>query len=168
MAIWIGFEAVLLDAELHGAMRELNAQQEAFVLHYTSTPGAIGNGAEAARRAGYSERSAAELARQLLDKPHVREAVSTANRMAISGRLASKSVALLEQVLDDAQAPLRVKVEAAKTVLDRAGITCTIAERDDAEDRVTRSMSEMTREELEEIVRAGKAVIDEARTSIAN
>jgi len=158
----------LVSADRTAMGRALTSQQEAFVLHYTSTPGAIGNGAEAARRAGYSERSAAELARQLLDKPHVRDAVSFANRMAISGRLASKSVALLEQVLDDDQAPLRVKVEAAKTVLDRAGITCTIAERDDAEDRVMKSMSELTREELEEIVRAGKAFIEEARTSIPN
>jgi hypothetical protein len=136
--------------------RSLTEQQEAFVLHYTSTPGAIGNGAEAARRAGYSERSAAELARQLLDKPHVREAVSTANRMAISGRLASKSVALLERVLDDEDAPLRTRVEAAKTVLDRAGLVAALV-CDEAP--AQKSLSEMTREELEAVVAESAAVI---------
>ena len=155
-------------ADIQSGARALNDQQQAFVLHFTSSPGAIGNAAEAARRAGYSEKSARELGRQLLDKPHVQNAIERANRLLISHTLATKAVDLLERVMDDAEAPIKVRVEAAKTVLDRAGITAMIAERDDAEDRAMKSMSQMTREELEEIVRAGQAVIDEARTSTAN
>lgn len=104
-------------------MRDLTPQQADFVLHYTSTPDAIGNAAEAARRAGYSETSARELGRQLLDKPHVRTAVDEANRRAVSGRLTTKAVALLERVIEDESAPLKVRVDAAKAVLDRAGWT---------------------------------------------
>ena len=148
--------------------RRLNQQQEAFVLHFTSSPGSIGNAAESARRAGYSEKSARELGRQLLDKPHVQNAVTEANRRSISGTLATKAVDLLERVLDDEAAPIKVRVEAAKTVLDRAGITSTIAERHDAQDRAYKSMSEMTREELEEIVRDSKAVLEQARKSTAH
>jgi phage terminase small subunit len=148
--------------------RKLTKQQEAFVLHFTSSPGAIGNATESARRAGYSEQSANELGYQLLQKPHVRNAILEANRRSISGPLATKAVDLLERVLDDEEAPIKVRVEAAKTVLDRAGVTSTIAERDDAQDRTAKSMSEMTREELEEVVRASKAVIEQARNSTAH
>lgn len=101
---------------------QLTDQQRQFVVHYTSDPEAIGNGAEAARRAGYSTNSAREIARQLLDKPHIRAAIEKANRDAISGRLSTKAVALLERVMDDESAPAKVRVDAAKTVLDRAGI----------------------------------------------
>ena len=104
-------------------MPDLTPQQADFVLHYTSTPGAIGNASESARRAGYSEASARELGRQLLDKPHVRAAVDEANRQAVSGRLTTKAVALLERVIEDEAAPMKVRVDAAKAVLDRAGWT---------------------------------------------
>lgn len=139
--------------------RKLNDQQQAFVLHYTSAPGAIGNGAEAARRAGYSEKSAAELARQLLEKPHIRSAIFDANRAAISGRLTTKSVALLERVIDDESASLKVRVEAAKTVLDRAGFVAAIV---NVERQDTKSLSEMTRAELEAVVAQGAAVLKSA------
>lgn len=102
-------------------MPNLTPQQTDFVLHYTSTPAAIGNAAAAARLAGYSEPYARELGRQLLDKPHVRAAVDEANRQAVSGRLATKAVALLERVIEDESAPVKVRVDAAKAVLDRAG-----------------------------------------------
>ena len=104
-------------------MPDLTPQQAEFVLHYTSTPGAVGNASESARRAGYSETSARELGRQLLDKTHVRAAVDEANRQAVSGRLTTKAVALLERVIEDEAAPMKVRVDAAKAVLDRAGWT---------------------------------------------
>ncbi|MES2292005.1 MAG: terminase small subunit [Pseudomonadota bacterium] len=136
--------------------RKLNEQQQDFVLHYTSTPGAIGNGSEAARRAGYSEKSAAELARQLLEKPHVRNAIFDANRAAISGRLCTKAVNILERVLDDESASLKVRVDAAKTVLDRAGFVTAVVS---PEDPYRKSLSEMTREELENVCAQGAEVL---------
>jgi hypothetical protein len=108
-------------------MPELTAQQAAFVHHFTSTVGAIGNAAEAARQAGYSERSAKEIGRQLLDKPHVQAAIDEANRVQISGPIAVKAAALLQRVIDDEEAPLKLRVEAAKTILDRAGIVAPTA-----------------------------------------
>jgi hypothetical protein len=105
-------------------MREiqLTAQQGEFVLHFTSMPGCIGNATASARAAGYSDRSAAELGRQLLEKPHVRAAVDEALRRQISGPAAAKAAALLERVVDDETAPLRLRLDAARTILDRAGI----------------------------------------------
>lgn len=101
-------------------MRDLTEQQAAFVLHYTSTPGALGNAAESARRAGYSEASARELGRQLLDKPHIRAAVDEANRQNLSGRIYTKAVGLLERMIDDESVSMKVRLDAAKAVIDRA------------------------------------------------
>ncbi|HYF09465.1 MAG TPA: terminase small subunit [Acetobacteraceae bacterium] len=100
----------------------LTEPQAAFVLRFTSDPACIGNASAAARAAGYSERNAGEIGRQLLDKPHVRAAIDEAMRRQISGPMAAKASALLARVVDDETAPLKVRVEAAKTILDRAGI----------------------------------------------
>lgn len=102
-------------------MPELTDQQQQFVLEYTSGTGTIGNASEAARRAGYSERSAAEIGRQLLEKPHVRVAIDKAFQDQIGSSLTAKAVGVLARVLDDEDAPIKVRLDAAKTVLDRAG-----------------------------------------------
>lgn len=141
-------------------IRGLTEQQAAFVLHYTSDPGAIGNAAESARRAGYSEKSARELGRQLLDKPHVRLAVDEANRQSISGRIATKAVALLERAIDDEGAPLKVRIDAAKTILDRAGYTNAEPQDGFMQHAARKSLAEMTRAELEEVLRSSAAVLE--------
>lgn len=134
--------------------RKLTEAQEAFVIHFTSSPGALGNAAESARRAGYSEKNAREIGRQLLDKPHVRKAVDDANRQSISGKIATKAVDLLERVIEDENVPIKVRVEAAKTILDRAGIVAATAVKPDGKrDVPEKPLSEMTIEELEEVVR---------------
>lgn len=51
--------------------KELNERQKRFVDYYIQT----GNGAKAARMAGYSDKVAREMAKEQLQKPHVREAV---------------------------------------------------------------------------------------------
>jgi phage terminase small subunit len=53
----------------------LTTRQERFVQHYL----ALGKGAEAARRAGYSPRSASAIADKLLTTPRVAAAISCAN-----------------------------------------------------------------------------------------
>lgn len=143
--------------------RKLTEAQEAFVIHFTSSPGAIGNAAESARRAGYSEKSAREIGRQLLDKPHVRKAIDDANRQSISGTLATKAVELLKRVIEDENAPIKVRVDAAKTILDRAGIVAVApAKPDSTGDVPEKPLSEMTIEELEEIVRCSSEEMQRA------
>jgi hypothetical protein len=87
----------------------------------------MGNGSASARAAGYTDKNAGELARQLLDKPHVRAAIDASLRSQISGRMAVKASRLLERVIDDEDAPLKVRVEAAKTILDRGGFVAPSA-----------------------------------------
>jgi hypothetical protein len=101
----------------------LTAMQRAFVTEYTSGQGCVGNGTEAARRAGYTAKYPSECARQLLQKPHIREAIERENREAISGRISTKAVALLERTIDDESAPLKIRVQASLGVLDRGGYT---------------------------------------------
>lgn len=140
-------------------------QQGAFVNHFTSTPGAIGNASAAARLAGYSEKHSAEMGRQLLGKAHVRKAIDDANRQSISGTIATKAVALLERVIDDESAPLKVRVEAAKTILDRAGIVPpSVTERDRAGNEHKKPLSEMTIDELDIFIRASQVVISTQRS----
>lgn len=120
------------------------------MIHFTSGEGAIGNAAESARRAGYSAHSAKEIGRKLLTLQHVRDAIDEANRNRLAGPIASKAVALLERAIDDETVPMRTRVEAAKTILDRAGIVAPpavlIAERANRRDKPA---SEMTLPELE-------------------
>ena len=127
----------------------LTDMQDAFVLAFTTQPGCIGNAAESARRAGYSESTAREIGRQLLDKPHVRAAIDTANRLQLSHSAATKAIRLLERTIDDTSAPIKVRVDAAKAILDRAGYAA--GGRDDRNAASGKSLHQMTSVELEAI-----------------
>ena len=148
-------------------MREnkLTEMQELFVLHFTTTPGAIANASEAARRAGYSAKTAAEQGAQLLKKPHVRAAVTEANRQQISGVMATKASALLERLVDDETASHRIRLDAAKTILDRAGFVPPKASEPEvvAEEKPVETM---TIPELEAFIRKGEAAIAAAQAPI--
>lgn len=113
------------DLESRGLARNrdtgLTDMQARFVVHFTTTDGAIGNKAEAARLAGYSERSAKEIGHQLINKPHVRAAIDDANQRQLSGPMASKAIARLDRILSDDTTPLKIMLDAIKTTLDRAG-----------------------------------------------
>ena len=140
--------------------RTLTEQQVAFVLHFTSTPDAIGNASESARRAGYSQRSAAELGHQLLEKPHVQDAIREANKRQISGKIAAKSIALLSRVIDDEAVSMKVRVDAARTILDRAGYGAFMTQPKRSDER---AMNEMTKDELLDLMRQARKEMDRAR-----
>lgn len=141
--------------------RALTEKQRSFVVAYTSEPGALGNASAAARAAGYSEKTARVIGWQLLATPHVREAINEANRDQLSGRIATKAVALLERVIDDESVPMRDRVAAAKTVLDRGGfMPPSVTER--ARDVMSKKpLNELTREELAAYVAAERQAIAE-------
>lgn len=112
---------MVVDAPSSSNRGDLTEKQAAFVLAFTSEAGTVGNGAESARRAGYAPKHVRVQAQQLLALPHVKTAIDAANRAALSGRISTKSIALLERVVDDEAQPMKLRVEAAKTVLDRGG-----------------------------------------------
>ncbi|MBL26157.1 MAG: hypothetical protein CMM50_01205 [Rhodospirillaceae bacterium] len=147
-------------------MRNLTEQQARFVVAFTSEPGAIGNASAAARVAGYSDKSAAEIGRQLLEKPHVCTAIEEANRAQVSGTLATKAIDVLRQVIDDPDANLRIRVDAAKTILDRGGFAAAKAEAPDASRSPEKAPSEMTLEELEAYIQDGRKRLAEMDATI--
>jgi phage terminase small subunit len=143
---------------------KLTDLQALFVLHFTSTPSAIGNASEAARLAGYSEKTASEQGHQLLQKAHVIGAITEANHALISSTMATKSAALLEKFVDDETVSARVRLDAAKTILDRAGyIPPKAAVPEDDE----KPMEEWSVVELEEFISRGeKAARERPRVAV--
>jgi terminase small subunit-like protein len=145
-----------------GEGRRLTEAQQRFVVAYTTGEGAIGNASEAARRAGYSVHTAGEIGGQLLRKQHVIDAIREANKEQISGKMATKAIALLGRVIDDESVPMKTRVDAARTILDRAGFCALQAPPKKLHDK---SMAEMTADELRETMRLARAEMDRATQS---
>jgi len=117
--------------------RALTDQQEAFALAYASN-GA--RGADAARSAGFSAKSAGKYASQLLDKPHVQKAIQRAQRRILSD-LASIALNQARAMLLDPKTPAGARVDLVRTTLDRAGLGPLKAEQEDHEDLPLNKMS---------------------------
>ena len=148
--------AVVLAAE----GRALTDMQAAFVVAFTTAPGAIGNATASAKRAGYAETSARDLGRRLVALPHVQDAIRAANQQQISGALATKSIALLARVLEDEGVSMKVRVDAARTILDRAGYAASPSGAKNLSDK---AMAEMTADELREVMRQARDEMDKAK-----
>jgi hypothetical protein len=135
-------------------LRDLTDLQQRLVIAYTSDPDCVGKVKEAAIAAGYSPKTAHEIGRQALALPHVKAAIMRANYEQISGPAATKAVALLERVIDDESLQLRIRVDAAKTILDRAGLSAAKPLQAAELDPFGKDLAEMTPGELAEVVRS--------------
>jgi len=78
------------------------------------------SGSEAARRAGYSPASARQTASQLLSNQTIQKSIRNEQYKLLGGTLVSKALRTLEKIIDDETAPFGSRVEACKTILDRA------------------------------------------------
>lgn len=144
--------------------RRLTELQAKFVYAFTNIEGCIGNASAAARHAGYSEESARVVGYQLLHKAHVLAAIDRANRELIGGELASKAVNVLKKIIDDPKAPDKLKLEAAKTILDRAGLIAPKAP--EAPDLTDKDTTEMTMAELQAAIRKIDAEIERTKAEV--
>jgi phage terminase small subunit len=100
---------------------QLTEQQRAFASSYVlGEPGVAGNGAASAIAAGYAEKSARQEAYRLLRHEGVRAEIDRLTREAL-GDHAVAAVNFLGRVIHDEEAHVKVRLDAAKTVLDRAG-----------------------------------------------
>lgn len=144
-------------------MAEITEQQAEFVAYYVANGG---NAAQAARDAGYAEEHARVSACKLLKKSHVQEAVQEEKRRLISGKLSCKALAVLEAVLDDKDAPVGAKVDAAKTILDRGGNPAT-REPATKEPLYNKPLNEMSVSELEAFIRDGQSKIQQLQAQRA-
>jgi hypothetical protein len=97
----------------------INNQQLNFAHEYVlgDTPG---NGTQSAIKAGYATDCARQTASRLLRHEGVRAEIDKLTRQAL-GDHAAAAVGLLGRVVRDEKAPLKIRVDACKTILDRAG-----------------------------------------------
>lgn len=123
--------------------------QQAFVVEYVANGGIA---TKAAARVGYSQQSARQIASQLLNKPHIQEAIRREQRKRLYG-LGSKAMSVLESILYDDAAPAGVRLDAAKTVLDRCGLTAETARAEQMQ--ASKPLEEMTAIELQAFIQEG-------------
>src|SRR5262249_1482682 len=102
-------------------MQTLNDRQLAFAEAYAlGGPDCQGNAAASALRAGYPEGCARQTGYRLLRHDGVRAEIDRLNRQAIK-EYATASIHLLGRVVTDERAPLKLRIDSAKTLLDRGG-----------------------------------------------
>lgn len=140
-------------------MRQLTEQQKVFVREYVRNGG---SGADAARAAGYAASRPAQQAHDLLALSHIQEAIHREQSKLIGGDLASKAVEVVHRILHDdalagSVAGQKLQLEAAKTVLDRAGHIAPKAS--EPEMIGDKPLTEMSLEELEAFIRRGQAAL---------
>ena len=140
----------------------LTEQQAAFVRHLVAGGTAQG---KAATLAGYGD--GPRDAWRLLQNPRVLAAIRSETTRLIGGELAGSAVAYLRQVLAwdhmDADGGIdtkigKLKLDAAKTILDRAGYVAPKAK--DAPSDGPRDLEDYTIEELGALVRQGRETLD--------
>lgn len=129
-------------------MPELTTQQAAFVREYVHNGG---KGAEAARAAGFSEKSAGKYAYQLLEKPHVLESIHREQRRTFT-ELAAISLGQAKMMLEDPKTPAGARVELIKTMCDRAGLAA-LRDGGEADSAANKPLREMSLEELQALAR---------------
>ena len=81
------------------------------------------NATRAAITAGYSPATATAKGSALLNNPKVQAAVRQAQMKYLGGELSNLALSVLKSIMIDETAPASARVESAKTVLDRAGIS---------------------------------------------
>ena len=100
----------------------LTTQQDAYARLY------VEHGARAYHaliEAGYrpkNQASAAQMHVDLASKPHVLRAIRKYQKAMLSGELATLSLKVVKEILEDKTANPRVRLEAAKVAMDRGGI----------------------------------------------
>lgn len=129
----------------------LTEMQQNFINSYLVNGG---DHVAAAREAGYSH--PAESGWRLVRQVSVQTAIRKEQILKLGGRLASLAFKELESILTDTRNDSkfkRLKLDAAKTVLDRAG---HIAPKDAGEALRNKELTDMSAQELEEFIRRGR------------
>jgi hypothetical protein len=132
--------------------RPLTDKQQAFVKHVLDGVPQI----KAAELAGYSDPDASSYS--AVRVPHVRRAIMEGLATRLATEAAPVSYRVLMKVVQDETVSPRVRVDAGKALLDRAGFVPPKAAEPEG---VEKSLSDMNRDEL-------RAFIDQAERQLAN
>lgn len=139
---------------------DMTEKQAAFVAAYVSGETA-GNGARSAVVAGYAEKTARQTGSYLLTLPKVRAAIDATLREEIGVNLTVEAVRVIRQIITDKDASLKLRGDMAVKVLEFSGVVDRVKLEKSKETGLGtgKTLAEMTREELETIVRQGAAVL---------
>lgn len=139
--------------------------QQRFAVEYVTNGG---NATSAAKAAGYSAKTAGQMGFKLLGNLHVQEAIRAEQRRMLDGDMATKALGVLKSILENEEAPAGARVDAAKTILDRAGIVAHKVVQEEEKvpltqmslDALRRSIAvgEARMAELQEIIRDRRAI----------
>jgi len=105
-------------------MSALTDKQSAFALEFAMNGG---NATAAAKNAGYSEKSAHEIGRQLLELPHVQDGI---HRELMRQRFRAGAIGLdtMIRIATNEKAPAAARVSAARSLMETAGMLGTAKE----------------------------------------
>lgn len=139
---------------LRDLMPEMTDREDDFVMHFVQ----YGDAIKAAEAAGYAQ---AEIqGRQIARRPRVAAAIriETTRRMQ---HMAPVALTVLDKIMRDEKAPAGARVDAAKTILDRAAYVSDPKRSDRSDDN--KPLAEYSVEELEQLV----ARLEEQRAGAA-
>lgn len=133
------------------------------VLQFLEEFAVSGNREAAAESVGVHPRVAERFAREVFDHPGARDAFDQImrQRFAQAGPIAMN---LLLEIATDPQVSARVRVEAAKTLLDRSGFSAKALSAPAA----PKDLHELTREELLRVVEQGEGELAARAKQIGN
>ena len=128
-----------------------------------------GNATQAAIAAGYSPTSARQQAYKLTRNATVQRLIREEQQRLIGGRLCSKALQVLEQIMNDPESPVGARVDACKTILDRGGIpaipAAMVASGQLIEGKPVQTMS---RDELMDFIARGSAELKRIQSGCIN
>ncbi len=134
--------------------------QQRFAVEYVTNGG---NATSAAKVAGYSAKTAGQMGFKLMGNPHVQDAIRDEQRRLLNGDMATKALGVLRSIMENEDAPAGARVDAAKTVLDRAGLVAIRTSQDDQPDA---PLTQLPVEQLRKVIAAGEAKIQELQDAI--
>jgi hypothetical protein len=149
-------------------LRDLTTMQAAFVHAFTCSAEAAGDPTKAAREAGYAESAARDIGRQLLEKPHVVAEIDAKLREEIGTRLTVKAVRVIEKILDNEEASLKLKGDMAVKILDYSGLADRTRVEKERTTGIAKPLGEQTRDELAEMVRQAALFLAGNRAQVIN
>ena len=139
----------------------LNEQQEAFCIALIENGG---NGALAARTAGYSAKSARRIASELKTRPDIARRIAEYQREFIQHDLSNKALHVVSELLTNPKTPPVVRLGAARTALAAAGLDKPT----ETKLLENKDLSDMDLSELQEFIKAGSRRLANLRSPIAD
>jgi hypothetical protein len=141
---------------------ETTELQRAFAVHYVANGG---DAKKAAQSAGYSPTSAKEIGHRLARLPTVKALIRLEAETRIINQGAAVAIHTLIAIMGNEEMSGAVRVEASKTMLDRAGHISKAQVKPERDG--PKALNDMTIDELDLFIKQGAAAVDKARDASA-